>query len=49
MTNTDYKTTNFPIASGPRIKRPPLSLFRRPIADIRAREIARAAAIEVLG
>jgi hypothetical protein len=46
--NTELKTYA-PTHPATRSKRPPLSLFRRPIGDIRAREIARAAAIEVLG
>lgn len=45
--NTIELKTFSPIIQRP--KRPPLSLFRRSPADARAREIARAAAIEVLG
>lgn len=48
--NIDTLTVNRLTApAAPRTKRPPLSLFRRPATDLRTREIARAAAIEVLG
>jgi hypothetical protein len=48
VNNFEYKLQRTTAPIGPRVKRPPLSLFRRP-ADARTREIARAAAIEILG
>jgi hypothetical protein len=47
--NTQLNNDRTTFSTAPRAKRPPLSLFRRPLVEARAREIARAAAIEVLG
>jgi hypothetical protein len=49
VNTTDCKNNRSSAYTAPRAKRPPLSLFRRPANDGRAREIARAAVIEVLG